>query len=110
MGFGVCMKILVIEDDTLLRDAVEMMLDSLGYEVEATNSGNDIKERAGRVDLVLTDVGGIENFDGVVDHCKEIGKPLIITSGHLEHADLPKPYSIEALQAAINKRMSKCLS
>lgn len=99
------MKILLIEDDELTRTVTEEVLNRYHFEVISRDSGVDIKNTAKQVDLVITDVGGIENFDGIVSHCKEINKPLIIVSGHAEFADLQKPYKPKDLIALIQERM-----
>lgn len=51
-------RVLLIDDDDLLRDAISDLLDSEGYTVDCAENGNDGLEkfRAARPDLVITDI------------------------------------------------------
>jgi DNA-binding response OmpR family regulator len=59
-------RILVIEDDALIRDAVDVILSQLGHQVTAVASGEQGLAQIGRVypHLVLLDVG-LPRMNGV---------------------------------------------
>src|ERR1035437_405045 len=53
------MKILVVDDETLIRDVISMMLHNLGHEVQTASSGHDAMrtlERDLDIEVILTDV------------------------------------------------------
>jgi signal transduction histidine kinase len=119
-------RILVIDDETWLREMVHMALEQKGYEVlEAENGASGI-ETARKVipDLILCDVN-MEKVDGYLTLSslrKEpatASVPFILMTGLADHAGmrhgmelgaddyLPKPFSIEALYAAVEARLKK---
>ena len=55
---GLVMKILVIEDETLLADSIKEMLERKGFQVECVYDGETGKEYAelGIYDLLILDV------------------------------------------------------
>lgn len=59
--------VLVVEDDDEVRDSVEKVLRSIGYDVLSASSGHDALEiigRTRRIDLLLTDVGLPRGMNG----------------------------------------------
>ena len=119
-------RILVIDDESWLREMVHMALEQKGYEVlEAENGATGI-EAARKVlpDLILCDVN-MEKVDGYLTLSSLRGEaatasiPFILMTGLADHAGmrhgmelgaddyLPKPFSIEALYAAVDARLKK---
>ena len=51
-------RILVIDDDAMVRDAIRDILEAHGYKVEEAENGRDglVKMRTDRFDLVITDI------------------------------------------------------
>ena len=59
--------VLLVEDDDEVRDSVEKVLQSIGYDVLAAASGRDALEIIGktrRIDLLLTDIGLPHGMNG----------------------------------------------
>jgi len=112
-------KILLVEDEAVLREALQDWLVADGYEVETTESGEDAldkikKEEFGVIvlDLRLPGIDGLRVFEEVKDVKPEI-KGVIITAypssetldkakeiGLLDY--LPKPFNIEDLEKIIS--------
>jgi CheY-like chemotaxis protein len=102
-------RILVVEDEDLVRDQIQRQLVALGYSVTATSNGPEALQRLSEnpgVDLLLTDVvmpGGM-NGRQLADHARLLQPRLkvIFTSGYTEDEILrtgrqdaeflPKPY------------------
>jgi signal transduction histidine kinase len=119
-------KILVIDDETWLREMVHMALEQKGFEVlEAENGAAGIETaRSALPDLILCDVN-MEKVDGYLTLSslrKEpatASVPFILMTGLADNAGmrhgmelgaddyLPKPFSIEALYAAVDARLKK---
>src|SRR3974377_1484134 len=119
-------RILVIDDETWLREMVHMALEQKGFEVlEAPNGAAGIEEaRKSLPDLVLCDVN-MEKVDGYLtlsslrSEPTTASVPFILMTGLADHAGmrhgmelgaddyLPKPFSIEALYAAVDARLKK---
>src|SRR5215469_15690974 len=119
-------RILVIDDESWLREMVHMALEQKGYEVlEAENGATGI-DAARKVlpDLILCDVN-MEKVDGYLtlsslrSETTTASVPFILMTGLADHAGmrhgmelgaddyLPKPFSIEALYAAVEARLKK---
>jgi signal transduction histidine kinase len=119
-------KILVIDDETWLREMVHMALEQKGFEVLEAENGAAGIEAARRVlpDLILCDVN-MEKVDGYLtlsslrNEPATASVPFILMTGLADHAGmrhgmelgaddyLPKPFSIEALYAAVDARLKK---
>lgn len=86
-------KILLVEDNDLVRRHVEGLLKSLGYSVLSASNGADaivILEQDSSIDMILTDVvmpGGISG-KVLADRAQAIrpGLPVLFTSGYTENA------------------------
>ena len=119
-----CRRILVVEDDELLRDTYKMLLCLESFEVEAAENGAEgltlFKEQP--FDLVLTD-RNMPKMDGVglIKSLRKLGSdvPIIMISGSL-HSDplppdvapevcvaLPKPAFPKEIRAAISFALSR---
>jgi signal transduction histidine kinase len=119
-------KILVIDDEEWLRDMVQLALRQKGFEVaQAENGALGIDlARKELPDLILCDVN-MERVDGYLTLSALRSKPataaipFILMTGLADHdgmrhgmelgADdyLPKPFTLEALYAAVDARLKK---
>jgi signal transduction histidine kinase len=119
-------RILVIDDETWLREMVHMALSQKGFEVlEAENGAAGIEVAQKTLpDLVLCDVN-MENVDGyrtlssLRNEPTTAAIPFILMTGLADHAGmrhgmelgaddyLPKPFTIDALYAAVEARLKK---
>lgn len=109
-------RILVVEDDELVRGHVVGQLESLGYTVASAENGHralEILEQDGDFDLLFTDVvmpGGMDGGD-LAEKARQLCPqlPVLFTSGYTDHAIvhhghldpgvhlLTKPYRRQAL-------------
>ena len=118
------MRVLLIEDDELVRSALSETLDGNGFEVDGLANAEDalILLGAGQVpDVLVTDIrlgGGLSGFDlAEVARAKHPEVGVILISGtHLEDMRhrlqrreifLEKPFQPEALAAAIRQAAAK---
>jgi CheY-like chemotaxis protein len=111
-------KILVVDDDPMLRDATSMMLASRGYEVIQAEDGQDaldqFRNHLGTIALVFMDVtmprlGGIEATKMI----REINPraKVILSSGYSDRspseaspdAFLPKPFGFAGLHRIVQQ-------
>ena len=119
-------RILVIDDETWLREMVHMALEQKGFEVLEAENGAVGIEAARKVlpDLILCDVN-MEKLDGygtlssLRSEAATASVPFILMTGLADHAGmrhgmelgaddyLPKPFSIDALYAAVDARLKK---
>src|SRR5271165_2810323 len=122
-------RILVIDDETWLREMVHMALEQKGFEVLEAENGAAGIEAARKVlpDLILCDVN-MEKVDGYLTLSSlrnEPGTasiPFILMTGLADQAGmrhgmelgaddyLPKPFSIDALYGAVEARLKKVLA
>ncbi len=121
-------KILLVEDDDLVRSHVSAQLAGLGYEVVAVENGPDALDALRRdvgIDLLFTDIvmpGGI-NGRQLADEAKKLrpSMPVLFTSGYTENAIvhhgrldpgvhlLQKPYRRQELAAKIREVLDRPL-
>jgi two-component system, sensor histidine kinase and response regulator len=119
-------RILVIDDEEGLREMVRMALNQKGFEVlEAENGARGIEAaRKALPDLILCDVN-MDQMDGYLtlsslrSEPATAAIPFILMTGLADSAGmrhgmelgaddyLPKPFSIEALYAAVEARLKK---
>src|SRR5271169_4779571 len=119
-------KILVIDDETWLREMVHMALAQKGYDVVEAENGAVGIESARKVlpDLILCDVN-MEKVDGYLTLSSLRNEPatatipFILMTGLADHAGmrhgmelgaddyLPKPFTIDGLYAAVDARLRK---
>src|SRR5712672_3414079 len=119
-------KILVIDDEEWLREMVHLALTQKGYDViEAANGAIGIEvARKELPDLVLCDVN-MERMDGYLtlsalrSEISTASIPFILMTGLADNAGmrhgmelgaddyLPKPFTIDALYAAVEARLKK---
>jgi CheY-like chemotaxis protein len=117
-------RILVVEDDPMVRNNVVTMLTDMGYDVTEANNGADalaMLENGTDCDLVFSDIALPGPFDGR-DLAQEIvkrdrGIKVLLTTGvpdhaqdaELEHSGIPvlaKPYRYDELSQAIRSMWS----
>jgi len=119
-------KILVIDDEEWLREMIHLALKQKGFEViEAVNGADGIeKARKELPDLILCDVN-MEKVDGYLTlsslrtEAPTASIPFILMTGLADNAGmrhgmelgaddyLPKPFTTDALYAAVNARLKK---
>ena len=119
-------KILVVDDEEWLREMVQLALRQRGYAVvEAENGAAGIeKARTELPDLILCDVN-MEKVDGYLtlsslrSEPATAAIPFILMTGLADNAGmrhgmelgaddyLPKPFTIDALYAAVEARLKK---
>ncbi|MFK7942906.1 MAG: response regulator [Paracoccaceae bacterium] len=122
-GVSALRKILIVEDEPTLLDAMKSVLQAHGFDVLGAASGNDalaLIERGNHFDLLLTDVGlpdGMGGFE-LVERVRKIWPdiPVIYMSGYMGFAEvatgavvapmLPKPCPPEELVTAVKKAMA----
>lgn len=117
-------KILLVEDETVLRDALQEWLAADGYDVEVAESGEEAVERIKNreygvivLDLRLPGIDGLRAFEEAKDIRPEI-KGVIITAypsketqekaneiGLLDY--LPKPFKVEDLEKIISGALNE---
>ncbi|MFH7326161.1 response regulator [Desulfurivibrio sp. C05AmB] len=117
-------KILLVDDEDLIRASLAIDLDESGYEVVAAAGGMEalLEFRAGNFDLVITDLL-MEEMDGLAllselrAEAPEIGVIILTAFGDLPTAIeairlgaddyLLKPYKFEELQTRVNICLQK---
>jgi CheY-like chemotaxis protein len=118
-------RVLLVEDEPLLREMMAEVLTDAGYEVTATCTGDEaailIADGQG-VDVLLTDVSMPGQIDGLglAALAREVrpGLPVVLISGRPENevaanrlggpmAFLSKPYRLEALLDAVGRVMGQ---
>jgi two-component system, sensor histidine kinase and response regulator len=119
-------KILIIDDEEWLREMVNLALSQKGFEViEAANGSEGIDvARKELPDLILCDVNmdkvnGYATLSSLRDDPTTASIPFILMTGLADNAGmrhgmelgaddyLPKPFTIEALYAAVEARLKK---
>ena len=111
-------KVLIVEDDRIVLDAIAAMAEDVGYTVATASDGREaleLLEQGGDIQIILTDVvmpgiGGVELARKVAQDYPAI--PLIMMTGHtLDERDaieqrsaafLSKPLSLPELATALN--------
>ncbi|HEU4521399.1 MAG TPA: sigma-54 dependent transcriptional regulator, partial [Thermoanaerobaculia bacterium] len=80
-------RVLVIDDETAIREAIRMTLEYEGYKIEEARSGQEGLDKAGRIDYdaILLDIkmpvlDGIEVLENL--KAQKITSPVVMVSGH----------------------------
>ena len=119
-------RILVIDDEELIRSTIKALLQNYGYEVLEAGSGPEGLEAALQhsPDLILSDVKmpGMDGFGvlkGLRAQPSTSAIPIILMTGGAEHEDmrlgmdggaddyLAKPFEMEALVTAVRVRLER---
>jgi CheY-like chemotaxis protein len=110
------LKVLVVEDDVLVRDVVVPALTGCGFTVVTATHGEEALERLDRehdIQVVFSDIVMPGRLNGV-ELAQEVNRrwphlPVVLATGYAEHAGdaatpwrtLPKPYDIGAVAAEL---------
>jgi PAS domain S-box-containing protein len=111
-------RLMICEDDELIRSVVQDMLESKGYEVVAVGSAEDALqawEVSDPIDLLITDLSlpgssGVELAQTLRERTPDL--PVIFATGLAEDCDMPtdertatllKPYGAGSLVASISR-------
>ncbi|HUP47575.1 MAG TPA: sigma-54 dependent transcriptional regulator [Thermoanaerobaculia bacterium] len=80
-------RVLVIDDETAIREAIRMTLEYEGYRIEEARSGQEGLDKAGRTDYdaILLDIkmpvlDGIEVLENL--KAQKVTSPVVMVSGH----------------------------
>jgi CheY-like chemotaxis protein len=110
--------VLVVEDDSLVRELIVLELKDAGFEVVTAESGDEasyILPKMPRIDLLLTDIrmpGKVNGwFLADMARCRRPNLPVIYTSGFAPQQDkevedsifLAKPYRAGQVLNALHK-------
>ncbi len=109
-------RILVVDDEEMVRSVATRLLQLRGHEVEGVASGREALDRlkAAPFDLVFTDYGMPEmNGAELARAIRDVrpGLPVVLVTGYTEthevehevEAVIPKPFRLEDLDASIRK-------
>ena len=116
-------RVLLVEDEALIREVTAELLSSAGYDVTATCTGDEaaILLAEDWFDLLLTDVTMPGQIDGIglAEHARELhpGLPVVFVSGRPEveqqarrvpqpTAFFPKPYDVDDLVGTVGRLAS----
>jgi signal transduction histidine kinase len=120
-------KILVIDDESWLREMIRMALEQQGFEIieAADSTDGDAKARQFLPDLILCDINmdqagaGYTTLTKLRENAATAAIPFILMTGMADSAGmrhgmelgaddyLPKPFKVEELFAAVNARLRK---
>src|SRR5262245_10206944 len=119
-------RILVIDDEEWLREMVQLALRQRGFDVLQAGDGRSGVETAQRElpDLIICDVNmdrmdGYQTLASLRETPATASIPFILMTGMADQAGmrqgmelgaddyLPKPFSLEALYAAVDSRLKK---
>lgn len=121
-------KLLLIEDDDLLRKSLVFFLKNQNFEVQESDNGLDALEaiKTSTFDLIITDlnipyVGGLEIVNAVRNELSLKTPVIVLTSSGVENMELeafdigasefiPKPFSPPILKARIEKLIQNVAS
>lgn len=120
---GKGLRILLVDDDPLVRDAAPVMLESQGHQVTVADGGRQaigLIDHGGWFDIVVLDLN-MPDLDGVatLEQLRQIRPdlPVLITTGFADDLTrkrlsayprvgiLPKPYTIEEIQAKFDSEI-----
>src|SRR5919206_2634056 len=80
-------RVLVVDDETAIREAIRMTLEYEGYRIDEARSGQEAIDKATKVpyDAILLDIkmpvlDGIEVLENLKD--QKINSPVVMVSGH----------------------------
>lgn len=113
-------RILVVEDELMIRMLLEGMLSDLGHTVVAEAGGIDealALAKETEIDIAILDVNlNNKPITPVADALAERGVPFVFASGYgqrgvpepyRQNPTLQKPFQVEALAQAIDAALSK---
>ena len=117
-------RLLVIDDDKSITDAMSMMFERLGYIVDVANNGREAIQKSGEnfyhvalIDIRLPDMSGVELLTKLKESYPKMVKIIITGYPDLENsvqalnvgADgyVIKPFKPQELTATIKKKMKE---
>jgi CheY-like chemotaxis protein len=96
-------KIIIVEDEEILRNLLEKKLSAEGYSVETTENGEEglSKIRANRPDLILLDIimpkmGGFEMLEEMQKDESIKGIPVIVVSNSGQPVEIDRAQNLGA--------------
>lgn len=113
-------RVLVVDDDSSIRNVMSQMLGALGYEVMTASHGQDAVEvfqaHGAEIDLVVTDLR-MPVMDGyqavnLIRQTKPATRIICMSSYAREccpsgAAFLPKPFTLQSLQDCVNQVLAE---
>jgi len=108
-------RILVVDDDPLVRESIQMMLELDGHSLDLVSSADEALQRyaCGTYDLILSDhrMGGMTGLQLAAEiKSRNPAQPFLLFSGSppIDHDSmcdlvLMKPFSANELRAAVNR-------
>ena len=114
-------RILLVEDEPVIRGIIADMLSDAGFEVTATCTGDEaaiLIADSDRFDVLLTDITmpGLIDGIGLAEHAREVhpALPVVFVSGRPDHARraeavgppsafMPKPYDVHRVISVIDR-------
>ncbi|GBC91564.1 Cyclic di-GMP phosphodiesterase response regulator RpfG [bacterium HR15] len=117
-------RVLIVDDDTLVRDTLRFVLEDAGYDVWATAHGADaltVLERQ-PIDIVLSDIfmPGMNGFDllkQIRQRCPDVPVILVTGFGNIEMARqalkegatdfITKPYNVHEIPILIERNLTR---
>ncbi|MEA3491436.1 MAG: EAL domain-containing protein [Campylobacterota bacterium] len=122
--FSKKLKLLYVEDDSLARESIKMVLEEFFYDVAIATNGEEglVKFRESSVDLIITDINmpklnGLEMIEKIREDDKDI--PIMILSAYTEleyfttgiklgvDGYLLKPFDLEQFMSTMTNIISK---
>ncbi|MFC2045672.1 ATP-binding protein [Chloroflexota bacterium] len=119
-------KILVVDDELVIRELLTHLLKNKGYEVDTVDNGNDALEKLNRIDydLVLLDIklpgkSGIELYGDIEGINQDLAKKVVFITGDVMGLDtedflgkteiprIMKPFDIHKLSGEIETYINK---
>jgi CheY-like chemotaxis protein len=117
-GSGRTKRVLIVEDDVMIRMLIEDMLDELGYAVEAQAAKFDDALAAAKtadIDVAVLDINLNGQTTGPVAEALDArGTPFVFATGYGEHAlpeafrsrpTLKKPFQIDGLKKMLEQAL-----
>ncbi len=122
-------RILLVDDDSALREALRICLEAVGYQCAEAQDGSDARdwlEEGHAVDLIVTDhqmprMNGMELIKGLKGNVQTESIPIIFYSGKLSpklkvqaiqagsYAVIEKPFSLETFLALVSQVCGKSI-
>src|ERR1700730_10409397 len=104
-------RVLVVDDETAIREAIRMTLEYEGYRIDEARSGQEALDKAAKVpyDAILLDIkmpvlDGIEVLENLKE--QKVQSPVIMVSGHGDiqtAVDCPKRGACDFLEKPPNR-------